>query len=233
MRDQGVSEHVLSHVSLSFITLLPLLWRYTPLHLMGSPFWTLQVESPRAADSGVYECQVSTQPKMYRRFVFLVVVPSAEIQGTQQVYMKTGSDINITCVVSGHLRDSPITWYYSPLNQKAREVHAAGRGGVQLVTDKHAGTSWLLVDHATWRDAGNYTCAPMHARPASVVIHVVDEESPAAMQHDSGSAASPLLPSLLLLLLLAFWGAATSQLGCHYPAAAWLLPLPSTHLTAT
>ena len=92
--------------------------------------------------------------------------------------MKTGSDINITCVVSGHLRDSPITWYYASLITQAkpgvREIHAGGRGGVQLVTDRHAGSSWLLVNHATWRDAGNYTCAPLYARPASVIIHVVD-----------------------------------------------------------
>ncbi|XP_050715524.1 uncharacterized protein LOC126998143 isoform X2 [Eriocheir sinensis] len=180
--------------------------RFRALHLVGSPFWTLQVDSPRAHDSGVYECQVSMQPKISRRFFLFVVIPSAEIHGTRQVYMKTGSDINITCLVSGHLRDSPITWYHAPLpvppeKPAVREIRTGGRGGVQLVTDKHAGTSWLLVKHATWRDAGNYTCAPRHARPASVAIHVVDE-SPAAMQHDSSSAASPFLPSCLLLLLL-------------------------------
>lgn len=94
--------------------------------------------------------------------------------------MKTGSDINITCLVTGHLRDSPITWYHAPAaaspGEPQREISTGGRGGVQLVTDKHAGTSWLLVSRATWKDAGNYTCAPLHARPASVAIHVVDGE---------------------------------------------------------
>ncbi|MPC43010.1 hypothetical protein E2C01_036645 [Portunus trituberculatus] len=57
------------------------------------------------------------------------------------------------------------------------------------------------------------------------------KESPAAMQHDSGSATRPLLPSLLLL---AFWGAAVSQIACHYPPTDWvLLSLSTTHLTAT
>lgn len=34
---------------------------------------SFKVDSPRAADSGVYECQVSTQPKIFRRFFLFVV----------------------------------------------------------------------------------------------------------------------------------------------------------------
>lgn len=56
------------------------------------------------------------------------------------------------------------------------EVNSGGRGGVQLVTDRRAGTSWLLVNKATWRDAGNYTCAPEHATPAHVIVHVLHGE---------------------------------------------------------
>lgn len=59
---------------------------------------------------------------------------------------------------------------------QVEEISTAGRGGVQLVTDKHAGTSWLLVTHATWRDAGNYSCVPAHGRPTTVSIHVLDGE---------------------------------------------------------
>lgn len=58
--------------------------------------------------------------------------------------------------------------------KKVEEVNAGGRGGVQLVTDKRSGYSWLLVTAATWRDAGNYTCAPVHATPATVSVHVLD-----------------------------------------------------------
>ncbi|KAG7155339.1 Zwei Ig domain protein zig-8-like 24, partial [Homarus americanus] len=152
--------------------------RFRALHLVGSPYWTLQVDAPLVSDSGVYECQVSTQPKIFRRFTLSVVVPSAEIQGTHQMFMKAGSDINITCIVTGNVRGSPVTWYHTlprhTTSVEVEEINAGGRGGVQLVTDKHAGTSWLLVTHATWRDAGNYTCAPANARPATVAIHVLD-----------------------------------------------------------
>lgn len=47
--------------------------RFRALHLPGSPFWSLQIRNPTVADSGVYECQVSTQPKISRRFRLKVV----------------------------------------------------------------------------------------------------------------------------------------------------------------
>ncbi|KAK7070055.1 hypothetical protein SK128_012418, partial [Halocaridina rubra] len=42
--------------------------KFRVLHLAGSPYWTLEMVSPTLDDAGVYECQVSTQPKIYQRF---------------------------------------------------------------------------------------------------------------------------------------------------------------------
>ncbi|KAK3850877.1 hypothetical protein Pcinc_042442 [Petrolisthes cinctipes] len=160
--------------------------RFRALHLPGSPFWSLQIHTPTVEDSGVYECQVSTQPKISRRFRLRVVVPMAAITGTREIFMKAGSDINITCVVKGAIRGAPVTWYHVLPRPSRREsvvirgddetevINEGGRGGVQLVTDKNGGNSWLLVNRATWKDAGNYTCAPAHAMPDSVSVHVLD-----------------------------------------------------------
>ena len=41
--------------------------RFQSHHIKGSPFWTLEVNRPTTNDTGVYECQVSSQPKIYRR----------------------------------------------------------------------------------------------------------------------------------------------------------------------
>ncbi|XP_071518932.1 lachesin-like isoform X2 [Panulirus ornatus] len=87
--------------------------RFRVRHLPGSPYWTLQVDAPLADDSGLYECQVSTQPKIFRRFSLSVVVPSADIRGSRLVFMKAGSDINITCVITGNVHGSPVTWYHA------------------------------------------------------------------------------------------------------------------------
>ena len=56
---------------------------------------------------------------------------------------------------------------------ETEEIHSADRGGVQLVTDRKKGTSWLIVNKATWRDAGNYSCSPSHTSPAYVTVHVI------------------------------------------------------------
>ena len=47
--------------------------RFTPLHSEGSPDWVLKITSPQKRDSGIYECQVSTEPKISRAFNLSVV----------------------------------------------------------------------------------------------------------------------------------------------------------------
>ncbi|KAA0201665.1 hypothetical protein HAZT_HAZT002443 [Hyalella azteca] len=49
--------------------------RFRAVHAAGSPFWMLEIDSPQARDEGVYECQVSSQPKIYRRFQLQVTGP--------------------------------------------------------------------------------------------------------------------------------------------------------------
>ncbi|EDV32328.1 uncharacterized protein Dana_GF15775, isoform B [Drosophila ananassae] len=43
--------------------------------------------------------------------------------------------------------------------------------------------SVLTVKQVNFRHAGNYTCAPSNARPASITVHVLRGEKTAAMQH--------------------------------------------------
>lgn len=47
--------------------------RFTTIHLKNLDDWTLQVKYPQSKDGGVYECQVSTVPKM-SHFVTLNVI---------------------------------------------------------------------------------------------------------------------------------------------------------------
>jgi len=39
----------------------------------GSANWTLQIKYPQPRDSGVYECQINTEPKMSLSYTFNVV----------------------------------------------------------------------------------------------------------------------------------------------------------------
>ncbi|XP_052852070.1 uncharacterized protein LOC128262075 [Drosophila gunungcola] len=47
--------------------------------------------------------------------------------------------------------------------------------------------SVLTVRQVNFRHAGNYTCAPSNARPASITVHVLRGEKTAAMQHANRS----------------------------------------------
>ncbi|XP_053672222.1 uncharacterized protein LOC128722574 [Anopheles nili] len=94
--------------------------------------------------------------------------------------------------------------------------------------------SVLTIKEVHLRHAGNYTCAPSNARPASITVHVLQGEKPAAMQHanrsqldDGGKqsrngchrqraiAVAPLASILLLVLLCSSGHLGVSFLGSH------------------
>ncbi|KAI4485019.1 hypothetical protein M0802_012855 [Mischocyttarus mexicanus] len=47
--------------------------RFQVIHPDKSENWTLQIKSPQERDSGVYECQVSTEPKMSLNYTLNVI----------------------------------------------------------------------------------------------------------------------------------------------------------------
>ncbi|XP_059051640.1 hemicentin-2-like [Achroia grisella] len=188
--------------------------RFAALHADGSDEWTLRVAPAQPRDSGAYECQVSTEPKISLSFRLTVVVSKAEILSGPELFVRAGSDINLTCVAK-HAPDPPsfIYWY-----RGEQVVNYAQRGGISVETEQRTRTSRLLIARAAPHDSGNYTCAPSSSESASVIVHVLSGERPAAMQ-SSGStphhlnsailatvAAINNRPTTWLLLLLPLFG---------------------------
>ncbi|KAJ1522293.1 hypothetical protein ONE63_002592 [Megalurothrips usitatus] len=173
--------------------------RFQSLHSDGSDEWTLKIGSPQLRDSGTYECQVSTEPKISLSFHLSVVVSKAAILGNPELFLKSGSDINLTCqVVATPDPPSFIYWYRGP-----NVVNYSQRGGISVVTDKQTRTSTLLIARAQPEDSGNYTCSPSSSDPASVLVHVLNGEHPAAMQHgNSSSGATPPASTQALFLVV-------------------------------
>ncbi|TGZ55890.1 Uncharacterized protein DBV15_06047 [Temnothorax longispinosus] len=147
--------------------------RFSVKHPESSDEWTLRIEYVQPRDAGVYECQVNTEPKMNLAFMLKVEAAQATILGPEDVYVKKGSTISLT-------------------------------GGVSLETEKTdtGTTSRLLVTQARLTDSGNYTCIPSNANPASVMVHVLNGEHPAAMQHGGSCGVAPtiLLASITLII---------------------------------
>ncbi|XP_075210553.1 zwei Ig domain protein zig-8-like [Lycorma delicatula] len=165
--------------------------RFQALHQDGSDEWTLRIFSPRLHDSGTYECQVSTEPKISQAFVLDVVVSRAQIVGNKELYVKSGSDINLTCLVlEAGEPPSFIYWY-----RGADVVNYSGRGGISVLTDRQTRSSQLLISCAQPHDSGNYTCSPSASDAASVMVHVLHGEQPAAMQHGKGNLNKVISPS--------------------------------------
>ncbi|XP_068082554.1 uncharacterized protein [Anabrus simplex] len=178
--------------------------RFGVIHPESTDEWNLKIEYVQKRDAGIYECQVNTEPKINMAILLNVEektseildsssgarptlgnskqAAQAQIWGPEDVYVKKGSTISLTCSINVHSTPpGSVLWYHG----SAVVDFDSPRGGISLETEKtEAGTtSKLLVTKAALTDSGNYTCVPSNANPASVWVHVLNGEHPAAMQH--------------------------------------------------
>ncbi|XP_015599050.1 lachesin isoform X2 [Cephus cinctus] len=196
--------------------------RFSVMHPETTDEWKLKIAFVQMRDAGIYECQVNTEPKMNLAFVLNVEerapVPvaapnaidrtfsssaaQAKILGLEDIYVKKGSTISLTCTVNVQSTPpSSVSWF------RGDDVidFDSPRGGVSLETEKTESgtTSKLLVTQARLSDSGNYTCRPSNANPASVMVHVLNGEHPAAMQHGGSCGIAPTILQASFTLLLA------------------------------
>ncbi|GLG92405.1 Uncharacterized protein GBIM_00114 [Gryllus bimaculatus] len=183
--------------------------RFEAIHSPHTEDWTLRIRYPQKKDSGIYECQISTTPPIGHPVFLTVVEPVTEVLGGPDLFIDRGSTINLTCLVRFAPEPPPaMLWSHN------REVinFDSPRGGISLVTEKGpVTTSRLLIQKAIPTDSGLYTCDPSNAKSASVRVHILNGEHPAAMYHGGAgglraasalaSAAAAAVPPLLLLLL--------------------------------
>ncbi|XP_071531607.1 zwei Ig domain protein zig-8-like [Panulirus ornatus] len=151
--------------------------------------WILKINSVQPRDSGRYECQVNTHPTVPITFpVHLTVfVPTARILGSPERYVDRGSTINLTCIINFN-PESPteIFWYHENkvINYDSRDSR------VSAITDRGSLTKTILLIHdATDSASGTYSCVPSLSTTASVKIHILNGETPAAMQTNGGRAS--------------------------------------------
>ncbi|XP_042223149.1 titin homolog isoform X2 [Homarus americanus] len=166
--------------------------------------WKLQIKYTQRRDQGTYECQVSTHPPKVLSVRLNIVAPVVEIidergASVQEKFYKTGSTIELKCTISQMPQAQTfILWRHGDhmLN------YDTSRGGISVKTDMSSSVivSTLFIANATPTDSGNYTCSLGDVATGSVLVHVLNGEHPAAMQHGSGTKD---LCSLSLVLVLA------------------------------
>ncbi|KAK7083171.1 hypothetical protein SK128_000977 [Halocaridina rubra] len=146
--------------------------RFQVYHPEDSNEWHLQINSVNFKDSGAYECQVSTSPKISLPVLLSVEVQQARIIGPKELYIEKGSTIKLTCVVNAHADTvGNVRWF----RDTTELDYDSTRGGISLEIEKTPlkTTSKLFLTKATKKDSGNYTCGPDHADHAIVFVHVV------------------------------------------------------------
>ena len=73
----------------------------------------LVIQKVMTSDEGVYECQVSYQPKISKILHLVVLNPKVSILGDPDIYVKEGSELVIKCTVKNTARHVPfVTWLY-------------------------------------------------------------------------------------------------------------------------
>ncbi|CAL4107291.1 unnamed protein product [Meganyctiphanes norvegica] len=199
LRAEGDAPQVLTVNTFAYTT-SP---RFTTHKSQAGNVWILKITDARVDDSGDYECQVSTDPKISKTFNLQVVVAHAEINSSREVYMNSGGDIELTCGVP-RITEPPefILWYHG-----VDIISYSGRDNIEVNMNVHQKTSTLLIHNTKLKDSGEYTCKPSNAREASVMLHIIQEEKPAAMQTGGVSCELPVsvltyIPLLLLSTML-------------------------------
>ncbi|XP_052742447.1 lachesin-like [Bicyclus anynana] len=176
--------------------------RFQAFLVEATDTWTLQVKYVQARDAGVYECQVGTEPKMSHFVQLNVVVPKIEIVGEADLYVKAGSTVSLKCVITQALEEPAyIFWYHND-----ERVLNYDRSLVEIRMERRAPDTTvgnLIIYNPRREDSGNYSCSPSNLDSASVVLHVLSGEQPAAMQHGNVAAAPRAAPALLAALLVA------------------------------
>ncbi|XP_055922681.1 uncharacterized protein LOC129953457, partial [Eupeodes corollae] len=101
----------------------------------------------------------------------------ATITGPTDLYVKTGSDINLACkILQGPHELGNILWYKGneiiDLATNQNEIDNINR--ISVDNDWTEGlTSRLKIRRAMPSDTGNYTCVPTIAKSTSVYVHVI------------------------------------------------------------
>ncbi|XP_054092128.1 protein sidekick-2 [Zeugodacus cucurbitae] len=172
--------------------------RFLARHIDNSDEWVLKVVSVQPRDAGIYECQVSTEPKISQAYKLMVVTSKAQILSNRELFIQSGSDINLTCIAP----QAPGPYTHMMWYKDSELINDSTRGGIRVVSEQQMKTSNLVISRVLHRDSGNYTCAADNSNSDSVFVHIIKSEQHAAMQHE---LATRMQTPRMMLVLLAFF----------------------------
>ncbi|XP_017756858.1 PREDICTED: neural cell adhesion molecule 2-like [Eufriesea mexicana] len=172
----------------------------------NSPDWTLLIKNVKREDAGLYECQTDSN-SVQQRFIRLSITEAySVIPGGPDLHVKQGSSLRLECqLIASTETPSFIFWY-----REGRMINYDDEPGVKVEATKNG--SILVIDKMKLSHGANYTCSPSNAKPAYIMIHVIEEEEkPAAMHGGDRRNATSRASINVMLIFLTFLGIRTSN----------------------
>jgi len=157
--------------------------------------WALQIKHVTPADDGIYECQVNTDPPRSQYYQLQILVPETTIVGSPDMFVRAGSLINLTCVIS-RAPEPPafVFWYHNDRMINYDMDESSARGKILLLKNPSKSDSVisrLVIPSARLNDSGNYSChfVGSNNEPAHIYVHVLQGEKRQSdhVQNDDGA----------------------------------------------
>jgi len=93
--------------------------------------------------------------------------------GETDIYVKTGSTVNLKCVITQSLEEPAYIFWYHDSERVLNYDKTQKEIKVERV-DKDTTIGTLIIYSGRREDSGNYTCAPSNLDSASVLLHVLN-----------------------------------------------------------
>ena len=145
--------------------------RYEARYEENTDTWVLMIRSVQLRDGGLFECQLSSMPVISYFVQLTVLEPTVEILGDADLYVQSGSSLNLTCIIANLPSDSDvIRWVHQDRVLDYKSV--MGGSGVSIWTSKgEISSSSLINHHLRSTDGGAYAGVPGHLQAANINVH--------------------------------------------------------------
>ncbi|XP_076657107.1 limbic system-associated membrane protein [Halictus rubicundus] len=169
--------------------------------VLNDPDWNLMIKNVKKEDAGLYECQIQTNPIQKRLIQLNITDAYSTIPGGPNLHVKQGSSLRLECqLMASAEAPSFIFWY-----RQGHMINYDNEPGVTVEATKNG--SILTVDKVKLSHAANYTCVPSNAKPAYIMIHVIEEEEKPAAMHGGDRRSTARRASInVMLIFLSFLG---------------------------